>query len=130
MATFAGSVYSYFFAKKLIKNFLGKGLVPDEIIGSVAFVLAVALGAALTVLLATRYGFPVSTTHGLVGALVGAGLVAVGPAVNFAKLGTPPSKMRGPRTSTSNACLPTSWRREKSRPARCSSTPGTATART
>ena len=88
VATFAGSVCSYFFAEELIKNFSGKGLVPDAIIGSVAFVLAVALGAALTVLLATRYGFPVSTTHGLVGALVGAGLVAVGPAVNFTKLGS------------------------------------------
>ena len=88
VATFAGSVCSYFFAEELIKNISGKGLVPDDIIQSVAFVLAVALGAALTVLLATRYGFPVSTTHGLVGALVGAGLVAVGPAVNFAKLGS------------------------------------------
>ena len=86
VATFAGSVCSYFFAEELIKNFSGKGLVPDEIIGSVAFILAVALAAGVTVLLATRYGFPVSTTHGLVGALVGAGLVAVGPAVNFAKL--------------------------------------------
>lgn len=35
---------------------------------------AVALGTGLTVLLATRIGMPVSTTHGLVGALVGAGL--------------------------------------------------------
>lgn len=58
--------------------------MPDDIIHSVAFVLAV----SLTVLLATKFGFPISTTHGLVGALVGAGLVAVGPAVNFAKLGT------------------------------------------
>ena len=88
VATFAGSVCSYFFAEELIKNFSGKGLVPDEIIGSAAFVLAVALAAGITVLLATRLGFPISTTHGLVGALVGAGLVAVGPAVNFAKLGT------------------------------------------
>ncbi len=88
VATFAGSVCSYFFAAELIKNFSGKGLVPDEVIQSVGFVLAVALAAGLTVLLATRFGFPVSTTHGLVGALVGAGLVAVGPAVNFAKLGS------------------------------------------
>ena len=87
-ATFAGSVCSYFFAAELIKNFSGKGLVPDDVIQSVAFVLAVALAAGLTVLLATRFGFPISTTHGLVGALVGAGLVAVGSAVNFAKLGT------------------------------------------
>lgn len=88
VSTFAGSVCSYFFAAELIKNFSGKGLVPDEIIGSVAFVLAVALAAGITVLLATRFGFPISTTHGLVGALVGAGLVAVGSAVNFSKLGS------------------------------------------
>jgi inorganic phosphate transporter, PiT family len=85
--TFAGSVCSYFFAAELIKNFSGKGLVPDDIIHSVDFVLAVALAGGATVLLATRLGFPVSTTHSLVGALVGAGLVAVGTAVNFGKLG-------------------------------------------
>ncbi|WP_460609281.1 inorganic phosphate transporter [Hymenobacter terrigena] len=88
VATFAGSICSYFFAEELIKNFSGKGLVPDDIIQSVDFILAVALAAGVTVLLATRLGFPISTTHGLVGALVGAGLVAVGTAVNFAKLGT------------------------------------------
>lgn len=85
--TFAGSVCSYFFAAALIKNFSGKGLVPDDVIRSVDFVLAVALAAGATVLLATRLGFPISTTHGLVGALVGSGLVAVGSAVNFSMLG-------------------------------------------
>ena len=88
VATFAGSVCSYYFAAELIKNFSGKGLVPDNIIQSVDFVLAVALATGVTVLLATRLGFPISTTHGLVGSLVGAGLVAVGSAVNFGKLGT------------------------------------------
>jgi inorganic phosphate transporter, PiT family len=87
LCTFAGSVCSYFFAAELIKNFSGKGLVPDDIIHSVDFVLAVALAGGATVLLATRLGFPISTTHSLVGALVGAGLVAVGTAVNFSKLG-------------------------------------------
>jgi PiT family inorganic phosphate transporter len=33
-------------------------------------------------------GFPISTTHSLIGALVGAGLVAIGLKVNFAVLGT------------------------------------------
>ena len=37
-AAFAGSVCSYFFAAELIKNFSGKGLVPDDIIHPVAFV--------------------------------------------------------------------------------------------
>ena len=88
VATFAGSICSYFFAAELIKNFSGKGLVPDNIIHSVSFVLSVALAAGITVIMATRLGFPISTTHGLVGALIGAGLVAVGSAVNFSKLGT------------------------------------------
>ena len=44
-----------------------------------AYLAAVGMGAALTVLLATRLGIPVSTTHGLMGALIGAGLMAVGP---------------------------------------------------
>jgi len=39
---------------------------------------AVALGGAVTVLLATRLGAPISTTHALAGSLVGAGLLAAG----------------------------------------------------
>src|SRR4029077_163228 len=38
-------------------------------------------------ILATLLGFPISTTHALTGAIIGCGLVAVGPAVNFAALG-------------------------------------------
>src|SRR5258707_252335 len=36
---------------------------------------------------ATLTGFPVSTTHGLTGAILGSGLVAVGTQVNFQSLG-------------------------------------------
>jgi PiT family inorganic phosphate transporter len=88
IATFAGSVCSYLFAESLMRNFSGKGLIPDPILQSVDFMLAVALGGGASVLIATRFGFPVSTTHGLVGALVGAGVVAVGDQVNLARLGT------------------------------------------
>jgi PiT family inorganic phosphate transporter len=49
--------------------------------------MAVGFGAAFTVLLATRFGFPISTTHSLVGGLLGAGLMAVGGDVNFSRLG-------------------------------------------
>ena len=87
IATFAGSICSWFFAEALIKNFSGEGLLPDGIIQSADFVLAVTLAAGTTVLLATRFGFPISTTHGLVGALVGGGLIAVGTEINFSKLG-------------------------------------------
>ena len=87
LTTFAGSISAIFLAQALLKKFSGKGLVPDAIVGSPQFLLAVAIGAALTVILATRFGFPISTTHGLMGAIIGSGLVAVGGAVNFAALG-------------------------------------------
>ncbi|HEY8186732.1 MAG TPA: inorganic phosphate transporter [Pyrinomonadaceae bacterium] len=87
ITTFAGSVCSIFLAEALVKNFSGKGLVPETLTVSPEFLFAVGLGAGLTVMLATVTGFPVSTTHGLTGALVGAGMAAVGTQVNFAKLG-------------------------------------------
>jgi len=87
VTTFAGSVAAIFFAQGLLKRFSGKGLVPDAFTGSPEFLLAVAIGAGATVILATLTGFPISTTHGLTGALVGAGLVAAGPEVNFGVLG-------------------------------------------
>ena len=73
-ATLAGCICSVFLAETLVKAFSGKGLVPDAISGSPAFLAAVATGAASTVMLATVLGFPISTTHALTGALVGAGL--------------------------------------------------------
>ena len=51
------------------------------------FILPLALGAAITVILATVTGFPISTTHSITGALAGAGLVAIGTQLNFAALG-------------------------------------------
>jgi len=87
LTTFAGSIASIFLAQTLLKKFSGKGIVPDQFAGSEYFVLAVAIGAGATVILATLLGFPISTTHALTGAIVGSGLVAVGPAVNFAALG-------------------------------------------
>ncbi len=88
ITTFAGSVAAIFLASALIKNFSGNGLVPDELTQMPVFAISVALGAALTVFLATKIGMPISTTHGLVGALFGTGLMAVGMDFNFSKLGT------------------------------------------
>jgi len=85
--TFLGSVSAIFLASALVKNFSGKGLVPNELVQAPAFAAAVALGAALTVFLATKIGMPISTTHSLVGGLFGAGIVGVGSAFNFSKLG-------------------------------------------
>jgi PiT family inorganic phosphate transporter len=87
VTTFAGSIASISLAQALLKKFSGKGLVPDTLAGSEQFLLAVVLGAGLTVILASLLGFPVSTTHGITGAIVGCGLVAVGNGVNFGALG-------------------------------------------
>ena len=88
-ATFAGSLASIVVGAGLVVKFSGKGLVPDAVLADPGFIAAVGLGAAGTVFLATRLGFPISTTHALVGALVGAGLAARGiGGVNVASLGT------------------------------------------
>jgi inorganic phosphate transporter, PiT family len=87
LTTFLGSICSIFLAETLLKNFSGKGLVPDAIANATEFHLAVAVGAGLTVILATLTGIPISTTHGLTGGLVGAGLVAIGTQVNLTALG-------------------------------------------
>jgi PiT family inorganic phosphate transporter len=85
--TFTGSIASMMLAQLLLTKFSGRGIVPDQVVGSESFLLAVALGAGLTVIVATLTGFPVSTTHALTGAIVGAGLVAVGTGVNVQSLG-------------------------------------------
>jgi PiT family inorganic phosphate transporter len=86
ITTLAGSLASLFLATKLISIFQGKGLVPSELSESEPFVAAVVLGAALTVMLATKIGMPISTTHSLTGALFGSGLVAVGLDLGFKAL--------------------------------------------
>jgi inorganic phosphate transporter, PiT family len=86
VATLAGGVASIIIADGLIKQFSGRGLVDDAVAASSAFSFAVAAGAGMTVMLATRFGFPISTTHALVGGLTGAGLIS-GSAMQWAALG-------------------------------------------
>ncbi len=88
VTTFSGSVAAIFLANELVKNFSGKGLVPDTLISLPIFAISIAFGAALTVFLATKIGMPISTTHSLVGGLFGAGVMAVGSQFNFEKLGS------------------------------------------
>jgi PiT family inorganic phosphate transporter len=83
ITTFAGSLTAFFLATQLVSMFQGKGVVPDEFIRTQPFLAAVILGAALTVILATKIGMPISTTHGLTGALFGSGFVAVGTQLGF-----------------------------------------------
>lgn len=86
VTTFAGSLAAFFLAQKLMVNFSGKGLVPDHVAQMTSFAVSVALSATSTVFLATRLGFPISTTHALTGALVGTGLLASPQGVNAGKL--------------------------------------------
>ena len=77
ICTVAGAVAAGFLTQALVSTFNGKGLL-SESRTSHAFLLAVACGAAGWLIVATRTGLPVSTTHSLVGALVGTALVAAG----------------------------------------------------
>lgn len=87
LTTAAGSIAAMILAGQLLASFSGKGLVPDDLAGTPHFALAVAFAASATVLLATRFGFPISTTHALVGGLIGAGLAADPRGVDLRSLG-------------------------------------------
>lgn len=84
--TALGSLTALLLAKGLLVAFSGKGLVPDAILALKSFPLAVGSAAAVTVWLATRRGVPISTTHALVGGLVGAGLIASRGDIHFENL--------------------------------------------
>jgi inorganic phosphate transporter, PiT family len=88
VTTGLGSITALVVARALLAAFSGKGLVPPEVVANPAFPAAVGIAAAGTVLLATRLGFPVSTTHALIGGLVGAGLVASPGGIDVAQLGS------------------------------------------
>ena len=76
ITTSLGSLMALYLASELIIVFKGKGLVPDNVIQMQSFPLAVGIGAALTVMSATFFNLPVSTTHALIGALAGAGWIS------------------------------------------------------
>jgi PiT family inorganic phosphate transporter len=78
LTTAAGSLLSILLAETLLRSFSGEGLLPDALVGSPPLLLAMAVGAGGTVMLATITGFPISTTHSLTGALVGCGFAAAG----------------------------------------------------
>lgn len=77
-ATALGCMASILWGHGILKIFSGRGLVADEALRSGEFLGSVALGAGMSNLLATRMGFPVSTSHMLIGALVGGGMATGG----------------------------------------------------
>ena len=78
LTTLAGSLTAILLGQALIQAFSGKGLVSADVLANPGFLLAVSASAAFTVLLAAFTGFPISTTHALLGALIGAGLLVPG----------------------------------------------------
>ncbi len=86
---FAGAVLAGGNVTKTIR----KGIIdPTQIINTpeilVYGMLAALLAAAVWLMIASAKGWPVSTTHSIIGALVGFALVGIGPtAVNWAKIG-------------------------------------------
>lgn len=87
LATLAGSLLSLYLAHGLVQQFSGKGLLPSLVVDSPRFIASVGVGAALTVIIATRAGLPISTTHALLGGLVGAGLAASPAEIQLGRLG-------------------------------------------
>lgn len=83
LATLAGSVASVLLSSELLRTFSSAGLVPDEIASGPHFASAVAVGAATTVMIATRMVFPISTTHALIGGMIGAGLSTSSSILDF-----------------------------------------------
>lgn len=72
-----GSLLSAIFSVNMVKTF-GNGLVSNAIFKNTNFVLSVLAGASGWVILSSRIGMPVSTTHAIVGSIAGAGIVSTG----------------------------------------------------
>lgn len=77
--TLIGAAVSFWLAGGLLKGF-STGLFAQGTPVTGALFVSVLIGACGWILFATRTGLPVSTTHAIVGALTGAGLVAFGMA--------------------------------------------------
>lgn len=75
--TVAGAGISAWGASAMVKTF-SHGLIQPGSIPPAALAQAVLIGSIVWVLVASRTGLPVSTTHALTGAIVGAGLIAFG----------------------------------------------------
>lgn len=75
--TVAGAVAALALTTSIFRTF-STGLVEATLARTQLFPLAVAVGAFAWVIAASRTGFPVSTTHSLIGGIVGAALAAEG----------------------------------------------------
>lgn len=76
--TLLGGLAAVLWGAKLASAF-GGGYLASDFALSTGFIFGALIGAFAWVLLATRFGLPVSTTHALLGGIVGAALVIAGP---------------------------------------------------
>ncbi|MGI8837943.1 MAG: inorganic phosphate transporter [Pyrinomonadaceae bacterium] len=83
LTTLAGALVSGFFAERMMKLFTS-GIVSAK--PTPAFTLAVICGAAGWVIIATVTRLPVSTTHAILGSLLGAGLLFAPTAIAWSTL--------------------------------------------
>lgn len=77
--TACGSIAAFGFSRALVTTF-GRGLLSAGVTPIFSAAIATLVGAGLWVGLATRFGFPVSTTHAIVGSIIGVAIVSYGPA--------------------------------------------------
>lgn len=85
--TGVGAISATVLAKAMVQTF-GRGLLGSHVHPTIAGALAAIAGAALWVLLATHRGMPVSTTHAIIGSIMGVAWVAYGAGgVRWAVLG-------------------------------------------
>jgi inorganic phosphate transporter, PiT family len=77
VCTAAGAATAAFASQALVSTFSGKGILVRPLT-TPAFLLAIAIGAIGWLLIATLTGLPVSTTHSIAGALIGAAVLQSG----------------------------------------------------
>lgn len=74
VTTLMGSISSIWVGIEIARKFQGDGVVSVAMSESLAFPVCIAIAAGVTVLIATCFCMPISTTHAIVGAIVGMGL--------------------------------------------------------
>lgn len=93
LCTAVGAVASYWLAQTMVHRF-STGFVNGGMSVGPAFGVSIIVGATTWVLLATRFSLPVSTTHAILGAMCGVGVIALGTGqMQLAQMG---SKMFSP----------------------------------
>jgi len=76
-AAFFNFIAAFFFGVHVAKT-IGKGIIDTSIVNT-PMILAALIGAIIWSYVCTRFGFPISVSHALIGGLVGSALAKAGP---------------------------------------------------